>query len=189
MCLVALGFHALWRYSGTASAAAENVPDTWPADSRIPLSRDRATLVLFAHPKCPCTHASLDELAWLLTALEGKAEARVLFVRPTGAPEGWERTDRWNRAVEIKGATVACDVDGVEAARFHARTSGQVVLYDTAGRLLFQGGITPARGHQGDNAGRRRVVSLVRTGSADAATNEVFGCGLVGEDPPPRVAR
>ena len=37
--------------------------------------------------------------------------------------------------------------------RFGAETSGQTLLYDRDGRLLFSGGTTGSRGHDGDNAG------------------------------------
>ena len=55
------------------------------------------------------------------------------------------------------------DDDGAEARRFGAETSGQTLLYDARGALAFSGGITGARGHAGDNAGRaslRRADSI-----------------------------
>jgi hypothetical protein len=116
--------------------------------------------------------------------LRGRVAGRVLFVRPAGLPEGWEQTDTWRTAQAIPGVTVAVDPDGVEAARFGARTSGQVLLYGEDGRLLFSGGITPIRGHGGASAGQERIVSLVTTGRADAATSRVFGCALGGAGSP-----
>jgi hypothetical protein len=57
-------------------------------------------------------------------------------------------------------------------------TSGQTFLYDARGTLLFSGGITGARGHAGDNAGRASIVALLnRAGAATTSTN-VFGCSL-----------
>ncbi|HTC21602.1 MAG TPA: hypothetical protein VK859_12185, partial [bacterium] len=81
-------------------------------------------------------------------------------------------------ARRIPDTRVVIDLDGSEAARFGARTSGQVVLYDEGGRLLFNGGITEGRGHIGDNAGLQRIVSLVKTGRADKNDSLVFGCPL-----------
>jgi hypothetical protein len=52
------------------------------------------------------------------------------------------------------------------------------MLYGIDGRLLFAGGITSSRGHQGDNAGLDRVLSLVRGGKAERSESSVFGCGL-----------
>ena len=70
------------------------------------------------------------------------------------------------------------DDDGREARLFHAATSGQAVLYDPQGRLLFSGGITASRGHSGDNAGRSSIVSLVHAGVPDRTETSVFGCPL-----------
>jgi hypothetical protein len=52
------------------------------------------------------------------------------------------------------------------------------LLYDTAGRLLFSGGITAARGHSGDNAGREAIVALLAGAPTDRTQTPVFGCKL-----------
>jgi hypothetical protein len=57
-------------------------------------------------------------------------------------------------------------------------TSGQTVLYDNEGALLFSGGITGARGHAGDNAGRTSLVELLNRGAAGRSRTSVFGCPL-----------
>jgi hypothetical protein len=74
--------------------------------------------------------------------------------------------------------TAVRDDDGVEAARFRATTSGTAALYDARGRLLFTGGLTSARGHEGDSAGLQRIASLLRTGQADRSDAPVYGCSL-----------
>jgi hypothetical protein len=70
------------------------------------------------------------------------------------------------------------DDEGAEANRFHAATSGQTLLYDADGRLLFSGGITGSRGHAGDNAGENAIVSWVNSGAAARTETSVFGCAL-----------
>jgi len=47
-----------------------------------------------------------------------------------------------------------------------------------SGRLAFSGGITLARGHEGDSAGLQRIRSLLRTGKADRSEAPVYGCSL-----------
>src|ERR1700677_3560971 len=37
-------------------------PKVWPTESQIPLDAHRPTLVMFVHPRCACTRASLGEL-------------------------------------------------------------------------------------------------------------------------------
>jgi hypothetical protein len=70
------------------------------------------------------------------------------------------------------------DVDGLEARSFGAATSGQTLLYDKRGALLFSGGITGARAHQGDNVGRRSLVALLNGGPNERPGTSVFGCSL-----------
>jgi hypothetical protein len=95
---MATGFGALWRYKMTPGIAAGSAPSRWPDDVLLARTPDRATLVMLAHPKCPCTRASIGELATLMTRLGNDARAYVLFVAPSGVPEGWERSDTWARA-------------------------------------------------------------------------------------------
>src|SRR5215472_11422328 len=109
----------------------------------------------------------------------GRIAAHVLFVDPPGVSEGWDQTDLWSTAVAIPGVDVMRDRGGIEARRFGATTSGQVLLYDGAGRLMFRGGITSARGHEGDNVGRARIAALLAHSDATPRQSPVFGCPLV----------
>jgi hypothetical protein len=106
-------------------------------------------------------------LAQLMAQSQGHLSAYVLFLKPAGFSGDWEKTDLWQSVTDIPGVKPVVDYDGVEASRFHATTSGQTVLYDAVGRLLFSGGITIARGHAGDNAGRSAIVSLVNSRVAE----------------------
>jgi len=170
------GMIALTRYSlspGTLAAA----PASWPAASTVERTTPLPQLVMIAHPRCACTRASLGELAVLMAHCAGRVLATVIFVRPDGVPAGWENTDLLQSARAIPGVTVLTDAGGREAARFGAATSGQVLLYDAAGRLAFCGGITAGRGHAGDNAGREALEALLR-GAPARASVPVFGCEL-----------
>jgi hypothetical protein len=174
------GFFTLWRYKATAAPAETGPPLQWPSDSRLELSPDRATLVLFAHPKCGCTHATVTELARLMTRDDALLDARVAVVRPADAPADWDDTELVSRAGAVPRAAVTRDEGGVEAARFGVVASGHVVVYDRNGRRLFSGGITSSRGHEGESFGTRRIHSLLTTGVADRADAPVFGCALAG---------
>jgi hypothetical protein len=171
------GMAYLARYQTTAGAAAVS-PVDWPSGSSIARNADRDALVIFAHPKCPCTTATLDELAILMTRCGDRLSAVVMFVRPPGMPVGWEKAELWKIAAAIPGVKVLSDVDGVEANRFGAKTSGQAVLYDRAGRLIFRGGITPGRAHEGDNAGVDAIAGMVWGTKVSIEQTPVFGCSL-----------
>jgi hypothetical protein len=177
LSVIVTGVSFLWNYESTPGVAAA-APERWPAGSRIRPAADRATLVMLAHPQCPCTRASIGELARLMTEAQGRVTAYVLFIKPPGFSDGWERTDLWESAAAIPGVTVVRDDDGVEAGRFGAATSGQTVLYDAAGRLIFSGGITSARGHAGDNAGRTAAASLLINNESEQKETPVYGCPL-----------
>jgi hypothetical protein len=174
---VSLGAAKLLRYENTAGELAK-APVMWPRASKLQRTPGLPTVVVMGHPYCPCTRATVGELALLMTRLHGQATAVVAFIHPDGTPEHWEETDLWRSAAAIPGVTVISDQADREADLFHAQASGQTFLYDADGRLRFNGGITAARGHAGDNAGRSSIVSLV-TGEGEAVTTtSVYGCEL-----------
>jgi hypothetical protein len=145
----------------------------------VPLAADRPTLLIFAHPQCPCTEASVGELARIVASTHKKLALYVLFYAPEEKSESWVRGRLWRNAAFIPGLHAIEDRNGVEVRRFHVATSGQALLYDTTGNLRFSGGITALRGHEGENDGRDAVVSLVTSGLSDRATTPVFGCSLL----------
>lgn len=172
-----LGHRVLLAYDYTAGADAV-APTDWPKGSNVPRASGLPEIVIFAHPKCPCTRATIEELAVLMAHIRGRAAADVVFVRPEGMAADWEKTDLWRSAARIPGVRVLSDPEGVEAARFGAQASGQTFVYGGAGDLEFSGGITAFRGHAGDNAGETAVVSLVMTGSSESRRTSVYGCSL-----------
>jgi hypothetical protein len=174
---VAAGLWVVRAYDNTPGVSAA-APGRWPAGTHLIPAGTGPTLVMLAHPMCPCTRASLDELAEALARSTTAAKTYVLFIRPAGFADGWERSDLWQRAARIPGVTPVGDDAGAEAARFGTSTSGQTLLYGADGSLLFSGGITGSRGHAGDNEGRAGLLALLtRTGRGQTRTN-VFGCPL-----------
>jgi hypothetical protein len=177
-CVVAAGLAVVTRYENTPGKA-EATPPRWPASSRIPQPRGYPSLVLFAHPHCPCTRATMGELARIMAQSEGRLDASVVFFSPENSAPGWAQTELRREAAAIPGVRVFDDKDGREARGFGAETSGHTMLYDASGHLLFSGGITSSRGHSGDNVGESAIVSLVNSGHADRKTTPTFGCSLL----------
>lgn len=136
------------------------------------------TLVIFAHPRCPCSAATIGELERLIPHIEGKVKTYVVFFKPKSQTNDWTQKTLWKKAQNIPGVQNILDEDGVEAARFGARTSGHAFLYDEKGSLVFQGGITPARGHMGDSVGRLAILAFFKNESMSVANVPVFGCAL-----------
>jgi hypothetical protein len=173
---VGAGLERVWRYESTPGAMADG-PQIWPGSMLVKPRPGEPTLIMFVHPRCPCSRASLAELREIMARAQGHLNASVLFLRPQGAADMWESTPTWAEAQNISGVITGVDRDGAEAARFGAATSGHTVLYSPAGQLLFAGGITAARGHVGDNSGRQSVLALLKNKNADRA-HAIYGCRL-----------
>ncbi len=193
--LVPLCFGAAWLITISAGlaflAAYENTPgprieapSRWPIATAVRLSTQHPTLVMFAHPRCPCTRSSINELAILMADRQNRADATVLFFQPAGSNADWSRTDLWRSAAAIPGVTVRQDIDGQEAKLFHAATSGDVMLFNAAGEMVFNGGITASRGHEGDSDGRAALTNMLLHDKMIAAETPVFGCSLSGPRQP-----
>ena len=133
---------------------------------------------MFVHPRCPCSTASLRELERLMARCVDELDATIYFMRPADAPDAWAQGSLWNHAAQIPGVQTVIDAAGKQAERFAAKTSGSVVLYDATGRLLYEGGITAGRGHEGDNRGKDALISLARGEAAANKTCPVYGCSL-----------
>lgn len=164
-----------------ASGATGVTPEHWPAGIRIPLDTKHDTLIMFAHPQCSCTRASIEELNRLLTKCDGRITAHVLFLKPPNFPDSWSQTDLWRSASAIPGVTVQEDPEGLIAQKFGAETSGFVLLYDPSGQLLFHGGITGSRGHAGDNTGEEAIIALATGENPGVKHTLVYGCSLLNE--------
>src|SRR5205085_3040212 len=134
----------------------------WPANPPVQRVGGRPTLVMFVHPQCPCSSASLGELAILVAHAGGQLDAQVFFYAPAHEASTWVKSDLWRTANMIPGVRVFEDHDASIAKAFGSFTSGQTLLYGANGSLLFKGGITAYRGHSGDNAGRNAIVALLR---------------------------
>ncbi len=143
----------------------------WPPASRVPRAGDRPTLVLFVDAHCPCAASSLAELARLLARAPGPVAAFVVATGPSDAS-----------ATPVEGARLVADPRAAEAGRFGVATSGHALLFDRDGWLLFSGGITLARGHEGDNYGAEAILArLAGRPARDEAP--VFGCPIAGVEP------
>lgn len=175
--LLALGGLANWD---RAAGVAAHPPAAWRSQPTLALDPARPTLVMLLHPQCSCSRASVSELNHLAALCPNRAKMVVLFLRPAGYPATWTRTGLWRQAAAIPGVTVSADDDGEAARRFGAATSGETLLYAPDGHLLFHGGLTGARGHEGDNAGLSAVASLLNGQRNVRASAPVYGCPLVG---------
>lgn len=173
------GFHGILAFQ-TTPAAQLPAPSEWPSGSSLPWKAGRLRLLVFAHPRCACTNATLNELSGVLARLKTAApnqpapEVSVIFVHPNPA----EAASLSRRIDGIPGVHVITDETGIEAKRFGAKTSGEIFLYSAAGALLFHGGITGSRGHIGRNFAEDDLFAALVSGSRSTTPRMVFGCSL-----------
>lgn len=178
-CLLTLaGFYLLLRFDGTP-AKQHYAPSLWPERAGIVFPSNKPALLVFLHPMCPCSRATLDELNGILPRVPKTAlpEIHLIFVRSIKNPD-WNGGDLWERARGIPNAIRRWDDGGRIASRFRARTSGATLLYGVNRNLLFEGGITASRGHEGDNLGAERLQAALETGRREANLSQLFGCAL-----------
>jgi hypothetical protein len=179
LALILAGFVILGRETYRPAPRAI-IASTFPASPTLALDPQRYTLLVFVHPQCPCTEATLSNLDRLRTQAGGNLAVTIVFTIPPGAPPGWEKGRLWTAANHLTSVSILRDVNGVEARRFGVTTSGHVLVYTPQGLLLFSGGITPARGQEGDSPGGLAIIHLTKEHSpSDKVEKPVFGCTLL----------
>jgi len=178
--VVAFGFALMYEATPGEPAAP---PATWPHAAPFRLASAGDTLLLFVHPHCPCSRATIGELDRLVAVSGATLHCHVFFYADPALGPGWERTDLWNAAARIPGVEVSADPLAGIARSFGVRTSGQALLYAPDGTLRFAGGITSGRGHAGDNAGADAIARSVRDDLLEVTRTPTFGCPLIESAP------
>ncbi|HEX8372540.1 MAG TPA: hypothetical protein VF585_07160 [Chthoniobacterales bacterium] len=176
--VVASGMGLMMRYElqpGRQTAASNQ----WPAGAPLSLDPKSANLLVFAHPRCPCTRATITELEQVVRRCKDQVRVTVFFYQPHDAGPEWQQASLWKQATQIPGVTVRSDVEGAVSKQFGAETSGQTLLFNGRGEQVFAGGITGARGRVGANAGESALVAGILHRVAAKKNTPVFGCSLL----------
>ncbi len=174
--LVGVGLSILGLYGARPGPTGAS-PPVWPASADTS-TWDRPRIVVAVHPRCPCTRATVSELARAVGAVGDRVVIDALVYAPEedGAP--WADTGLVRALGAIPGVRVHLDPHGRRAARFGLKTSGHVLVYGRNERLVFSGGITPSRGHEGACLGRAALIDLVkgRLEPDGVVMTTVYGC-------------
>ncbi len=188
---IAIGLKASLDYEKTPGLANRDLR-SWPGSSSLkPIGE--LTLVCFLHPKCPCSLASIRQLKKLLS-LNPELRGYLCFKIPEKFDDSFVYGRNWQEASQLLSMKTVCDRK--EAACFRAETSGETFLFASDGKLLFHGGITAGRGHDGDNHGFDRLKTIccgrippamyhgdsdTKNGNQNESENQsyaVYGCAL-----------
>lgn len=169
-----LGFLVMY----SAEAGAQNTAmSTWPSESKLS-STEKPHLVMFLHPGCACSKASLSELSKLMSDTPDLT-AQIVFMKSKKLELLFNKNPLVEKAQLIPRAKIIYDENGEESRLFGAETSGLTHLYINS-NLVFNGGLTMARGHEGDSAGKAAIISHLKGQEAKANTL-VFGCDIFGK--------
>ena len=97
--IIGIGEYILLNYEKTPGVLA-NAPSQWPSGTSIERHPNFMTLLMFVHPHCPCTRASIGELAILMAHCRSRLRADVIFLKPEKFTEDWAKTDIFQMGVE-----------------------------------------------------------------------------------------
>lgn len=166
LTLVGLGAGYLtWMLYECSPGQAARPPARYPEKGELP------RLLLFLHPRCPCSRATLHELARLRPqkvpleiVLSQQPPPEVLADLQSSFPE----------------AQLVADPEGRHRELYQVWTSGQLIGYDAQGRLGFRGGITASRGQRGPSLGQAQLLAWLQGQPIQEST--VYGCPLVHPD-------
>jgi hypothetical protein len=159
-------------------------PAHWPTQTALTRTPGRKQLVMFVHPECTCTLASLEQLRRLET-LTGNSIAAEIVIWHSAVSR---KPRDWNR--EGGGAIVFDDKDGQESRLFGAQTSGQTLIYDENGTLAYAGGLTVFRAEPGGDPLLKRILQGIGPqGQQTALEMAVFGCPIDNAGPLPSTSK
>lgn len=175
--LVTVGLLWMTAYSMSPGAEAGSLFER-PADSAIPFSEDSPTLVAFLHPRCPCAMPSVAALGRLM-ARKHPIVVQPVFFTSGAKPKEWVQADYWEQVLEFGAHPPVVDTDGEIARKFHVTTSGHVILFSVDGRVLYSGGITSGRVHEGDNMGLTKLNRVLEGVPVSDPSFPVYGCSII----------
>jgi hypothetical protein len=175
--LLFVGHLVLYEYELTPSPLA-NTKRVFPQVSNVQLAHGRQNIVMFLHPGCPCSEATVDEFHELMREGEKDSVGTVVLYMPPEKEAEWSLAPIIQSVKRIRNVTIEYDTDGSQAETFGVTTSGHVLIYDGRGVLQFTGGITGSRGHTGDNHYFDLAKQCILARRAKYTTTPVFGCAL-----------
>nr|WP_255713060.1 RedB [Rhodopirellula sp. JC740] len=183
MLPVLLGMSMLANYANQPGPEAIDVPvkltsgilPEWKAFSARP------TVVFFYHPHCPCTRATVRTWERLIATSSTQPKIFAYAYRPADVNDQWVESDLTDAIRKLGDVDVIADAGGDACRRFGVTTSGHLLVYGVNGELKFSGGITSARGHEGESQAGSAFIKQINLQSTAQTHWPVFGCAVVSE--------
>lgn len=171
------GLAILADYSHRPNVTTNDVDRPWPLPG-LQLPDANSVIAIFYHPRCPCTRATIRNLERLVPRFTSTAHIVAFAFHPHDEDPSWIESETTQRLRAIPNSQIVPDVDGKFAIQYGATTSGQVLLFDESGRLRFNGGITPSRGHEGSCKGTDSLMHLVNGNRGQFVECPSYGCSI-----------
>ncbi len=149
-----------------------------PDDTEISFSENQPTLLVFLHPRCPCTRPTIAALERLMVR-KHDIVLQPVFYLPDTQTVAWAQDEYWDRLIDLGAHEPVIDINGHLAGQFHATTSGHALLFSTDGRVQFWGGITSGRVHEGDSLGLTMLTRVLDGIPVSEPSFPVYGCSIV----------
>ena len=149
-------------------------PKHFPSVNGVALRDAQPTVLVFIHPLCPCTPATLAQLKLIADSADVSViqSGPAVDIQDEDVGRSAQKVSRFERVID--------DRSGELARSFGAMTSGHIVAYAPDGSLLFRGGITPGRGMTGPSQGLAELAKALETSMPSAVDPDVFGCSIFG---------
>lgn len=145
----------------------------------VELAPSKSTLIVCVHPHCPCTTASVRMLKRILPGLAVRPNLIALAYCPPSLPDDWIDSSITRELRQIPGMSVFVDRSGGKSTQLGVKTSGHFLIYEPDdGQLVFSGGITPGRAHEGDCPASADLAAKSE-GLVEFRQWPVFGCSIV----------
>jgi hypothetical protein len=153
----------------------------WPLASGLKLGRDERTLLVFLHPKCTCSQATVAQIVKLKERARNGFRIILAVWQPASSDGSWDSLTPLG-VDQLSDYQVAWDRGGRLAGLFDAHTSGQIFIYEKDGRLVFAGGATSSRGGADEGPSLAALESLLQekgnSYSVGLRSMPVFGCSF-----------
>lgn len=140
------------------------------------LNPDQLSVLVFIHPECPCTPASLRTLSRLVDECTADFDLQIL-VASYGDTNSLQSTNA-RLAEAIPKATVQPDPNGTIAQSLDAHVSGTICVVAPNNNLLYLGGLTNSRGCETIGPHFQIIKQVIQNRWSAAVTTSVYGCDL-----------
>ena len=171
---IAIGFFSMVDYQNSAAVVYQNPSEI---SERFNGADNCNVLIMALHPHCSCSRASLSELHKLQSNVGDAVRVYVLVYVPDGQDKGWAEGISLAQLSRMN-TEVIYDPGGKICLETGLNTSGETLLYNAQGSLLFSGGVTASRGHAGSNYGIEFLHDAISRKQVERTETPVFGCAI-----------